>query len=74
MLAVMEGDCDVSAIRETMKNWLEDYNGRAGNHYTVSASLGIFITSETEDLEFEDLLKRADALMYQEKRGKKGTP
>lgn len=74
MLAVMEGDCDVGAIRETMKNWLEDYNDRAGNHYTVSASLGIFITSETEDLEFEDLLKRADALMYQEKRGKKRNP
>lgn len=33
----MEGDCDVGTIRETMKNWLEDYNDRAGKHYTVSA-------------------------------------
>lgn len=71
MLAVMEGDYDIGGIREKMKNWLEEYNSRAGNPYTVSASLGILITNETEDLEFEDLLKRADALMYQEKRRKK---
>lgn len=71
MFAIMEGNYDIGLIRKRMQNWLEDYNGRAGNPYTVSASLGILITNETEELEFEDLLKRADALMYQEKRRKR---
>ncbi|MDE7323514.1 MAG: GGDEF domain-containing protein [Lachnospiraceae bacterium] len=71
MLAVMEGDYEISVIREKMKNWLEDYNSKACNPYTVSASLGILSTDDTEELEFEDLLKRVDALMYQEKRRKK---
>ena len=71
MLAVMEGDYAIGAIREKMKNWLEEYNSRAGNPYTVSASLGILVTSGNEELEFEDLLKSVDALMFQEKRRKK---
>ena len=71
MLAVMEGDYAIGAIREKMKNWLEEYNSRAGNPYTVSASLGMLVTSGNEELEFEDLLKSVDALMYQEKRRKK---
>lgn len=71
MLAVVEGDYDIGGIREKMKTWLRDYNSRSGNPYTVSASLGILSTDDTDGLEFEDLLKRVDELMYQEKRRKK---
>lgn len=71
MLAVVEGDYDIDGIRERMKNWLEHYNSASGNPYTVSASLGILSTDDTDGLEFEELLKRVDELMYQEKRRKK---
>lgn len=70
MLAVIEGDYGISRIRKEMDEFLDDYNSTAGNPYTVSASLGILQTQGTDVQDFEELLKKADELMYREKRRK----
>lgn len=71
MLAVIEKEYDMDIIREELNLFLDSYNSAADNPYMVSASIGILHVSWTEELDFEKLLKRVDALMYQEKHKKK---
>lgn len=71
MIAVIEGDYNTDLIREELNNFLARYNSTSDTPYTVSASLGILHAKGTEGLDFEELLKRVDALMYQEKHKKK---
>lgn len=71
MLAVIEGEYDIERIRGELDQFLDNYNRTADIPYTVSASFGILQIQGKEGLDFEELLKRADALMYQEKSAKK---
>lgn len=69
MFAVVKGKAD-NGIREKINQWLLDYNENSGKPYTISASVGIFTTS-SDDATFEELVRKSDQLMYNEKIAKK---
>ncbi|MCH5200392.1 MAG: GGDEF domain-containing protein [Oscillospiraceae bacterium] len=71
MLAVCRGRVEDSGLRDKAGRYLAEHNAKSGKPYTVSASIGIYHTSENERLTFEELIKRSDGLMYEEKRRRK---
>lgn len=71
MLAAMRGVADEVTIRQAVTAYLDDYNNRSGKPYKVSTSLGIYITKNNERLDIEYLIKKADMLMYTDKKKKK---
>lgn len=71
MLAVMEGDYDIALIRAEVNKFLDAYNSTTNHSYTVSTSLGILQVKGTESMDFEELLKEVDKLMYNDKIRKK---
>lgn len=75
MIAVIEGEC-TEPLRERLNALLEDHSKKSGKPYRVSASLGIYV-SRDESKDFEELMKKADKLMYadkMEKKKKRGMP
>lgn len=71
MMAVYEGKIDEEALRSAMSSQLDGYNSSSGKPYRVSASVGVYICDNLDSIEFDDLVKESDKLMYFEKRNKK---
>ncbi|MCM1578962.1 MAG: diguanylate cyclase, partial [Ruminococcus sp.] len=71
MLGVMIGERNEGDIRKAVDEYLESYNKRAHKRYTVSASIGVYVTEDTDNLDFEELIKKSDKLMYADKTAKK---
>ncbi len=67
LIGILTMDCDAAQIRKEIQDYLNDYNQHSGKPYQVSASIGIY-TSSDETLEI--MFKKADALMYEEKKNK----
>jgi diguanylate cyclase (GGDEF)-like protein/PAS domain S-box-containing protein len=71
--AVFIGEADESetdSMRRRVQQHLDACNAQPDRSYQLSFSIGIVSTSQTESLDIEALLGRADALMYQHKRAK----
>lgn len=71
MLAVIPGDCDEASIRSSMNAFLDARNAEYGKAYEISTSVGIYSSQRPEELDFEELIKDSDKLMYEEKQLKK---
>lgn len=69
MFAVVKGSAD-EEIRQKINGWLCEFNARSGKPYSVSASVGIY-TTDSNDATFEELVRKSDELMYNEKIAKK---
>ncbi len=69
MFAVVKGRVD-DEIRTKINNWLAEFNRKSGKPYKVSASVGIY-TTDSDDADFEMLVRKSDQLMYNEKIAKK---
>lgn len=73
MMAVIIGTPDYEVIRTGVDMNLFEFNQSSGEPYTASASVGIYTTADSSEMTPEALIKRSDALMYEEKRRKKMT-
>lgn len=71
MLAVIKGQADEADIRTKLGAYLNNYNTGSEKPYKVSVSLGIYVTETGESLDVEELIKKADKLMYKDKAQKK---
>lgn len=71
MLAVIAGDCDEAEIRSKLNSFLEARNAEYEKPYEISASVGIYASQNPSELDFEELIKTSDKLMYEEKQMKK---
>ena len=71
MLGVICGEYDCGKLRADINAYLDKYNASSGKPYNVSTSLGIYITGDADSLDFEDLIKKSDKLMYIDKSAKK---
>lgn len=71
MLAVVADECDETSIKERLNNFLEARNSEFGKPYEISASVGIYSYQNPGELDFEELIKTSDKLMYEEKQLKK---
>lgn len=71
--AIESGDCEQAIIKykEKFQKYLDDVNAASGKPYKVSASIGAQSALITEDLSIENIIAKADKLMYTEKSGKK---
>ena len=67
MLAVFNNDLSDDEIYSKFEEFIHEYNSNSDKPYSVSASLGIYRTSPTEVLNFEELIKCSDKLMYENK-------
>lgn len=71
MLAVYpcgEANGNVCAL---LCDYLDRYNAQSGKPYKVAVSMGSYITDKGRRPEFEELVKKADGLMYEEKKRRK---
>ncbi len=71
MLAVIAGSCDEDSIRSRLNSFLEARNSEFGKPYEISASVGIYTSENPGELDFEELIRTSDKLMYEEKQMKK---
>lgn len=71
MLAVVAGDCDENEIRDKLNSFISARNSEYGKPYEISASVGIYASQNPGELDFEELIKTSDKLMYEEKQLKK---
>jgi len=60
-----------SRIETNFKNRLTEINQSLGKPYTISASIGTFITNVTKDMKLFSLIAQADQIMYEQKKRKK---
>ena len=58
------------AMIDQFERYLKRYNDANDNKYTVDASTGFVICDINDDTELEDVLKKADKLMYENKFSK----
>ncbi len=71
MLAVIAGDCDEAEIHNKLNSFISARNSEYGKPYEISASVGIYASQNPGELDFEELIKTSDKLMYEEKQMKK---
>lgn len=71
MMAVIPGVESSIKIKQAIDTYLEEFSETLDRDIIVSASVGIYITSDPEEMTPDILIKLADKLMYEEKRKKK---
>lgn len=71
MFAVCIGINDKEIIKSNLKKYLDNYNQSSGKAYTVSLSIGITYADSSMELCFEEMLRKSDKLMYDEKKKQK---
>lgn len=71
MLAVYPYGEKSGDIRSIFCGYLDRYNDSSGKPYKVAASMGIYVTEKGERPSFEELVKKSDGLMYEEKKRRK---
>ncbi len=67
-LALSSGDSDDELMRARLEGALDAVNMKPDRDYPLSFSAGVLNCAPTEDAHLEELLERADQLMYREKR------
>jgi two-component system, cell cycle response regulator len=70
VLAVGTSESSEAALRAHLKQKIEAVNSQPNRKYPLSFSIGIVPCGAKVQSTVEDLLAKADALMYQDKRGK----
>lgn len=68
IIAVFAGNADNKAIEHRFMQVIENINSSALKPYRISASIGIYTDKNSSQSRFEDLLKKADKLMYMQKQ------
>jgi diguanylate cyclase (GGDEF)-like protein len=59
---------DTTALRARLREHLADFNSRHSNPYLLNVSIGTTIVNIHTDDDIQELIARADAAMYEEKR------
>lgn len=70
LLAALDGNADAT-IRRRLNERLDLVNAQSGRQYQLSISIGVVIANPATPLDRDELLARADELMYQEKQRKR---
>ena len=72
MLAVYFGRLDQDKLREDFERFFDERNAVSGKPYRVSSSIGIYECSGKNEIDFDELIRKSDKLMYFDKARKKG--
>ncbi|MGN1421887.1 MAG: diguanylate cyclase [Oscillospiraceae bacterium] len=71
MLAVYFGTLDEKKLKADFEKFYEERNAASGKPYKISASVGMYECNIMEEINFDELVKRSDKLMYFDKARKK---
>ncbi|MCH5324421.1 MAG: GGDEF domain-containing protein [Eubacterium sp.] len=71
MMAVFKSGPNGGNFQAMLDERLAQFNERSGKPYKAAASVGVYHTDENKKLSFEELIKKSDVLMYEEKRRRK---
>lgn len=71
MLAVCCGKYDKDRLTSAVNSFLDNFNRSSGKPYRVSVSIGINYADSSMELSFEELVRKSDKLMYDEKKKRK---
>lgn len=71
MLAVIKGGYEKAVLRERIDAFLHQHNRMEHTACHVGASLGVLQIRATEMEDFDSLVKKADYLMYEDKKKRK---
>lgn len=72
MLAVYFGRLDQDKLREDFEQFFDERNAVSGKPYRVSSSIGIYECTGKNEIDFDELIRKSDKLMYSDKARKKG--
>lgn len=67
----LASEVSVEAIVERLQRAIASFNPRNGRAYRLCASIGVAASDPSRPSSIEELLKRADGLMYEQKRRRK---
>ena len=67
---IIEPDCDQVALRNRLLDAFDRFNANSDRTYALSASIGMVPVAPADADTIDELLARADELMYEEKKGK----
>lgn len=70
---IVEPDCDQAALRNRLLEAFDRFNEQNDRTYELSASIGLIAVRAADAQTVDELLARADELMYEEKKGKLGS-
>ena len=68
-LAHVHADTDIAALSRRLRNHLQEFNATRERSYILDISIGATLVERPGEEDLEVLLARADAAMYQQKRG-----
>jgi diguanylate cyclase (GGDEF)-like protein len=71
IVAIEPAPCSADMIAQRFQDNIADFNAKHGKPYTLSISVGVVECTPSEVCLIEDMLARADALMYQQKAERK---
>jgi diguanylate cyclase (GGDEF)-like protein len=71
IISMFCGVVDDKTIKSRLKECLDNYNLKSHKPYSVGASIGIYVTDYDKTVNFEDLIKASDSLMYMDKVSRK---
>lgn len=71
MLAFIVGDCKKDMIQDAIVKYIQERNRLNSKPYTVSCSVGVYETWNFYEKSLDEIVKKVDTLMYQEKTEKK---
>lgn len=71
MLAVIPRLVNEADIRGKIQTYLEHMNALLDKPYTIATSLGVYVTKFSSNINFEDLVRESDKLMYIDKMERK---
>ena len=65
MVAILIKPCDPDKLRVSITEYISDFNEKSGKPYKISASVGIFQTTDTD---LDHMFEEADQMMYEVKK------
>jgi diguanylate cyclase (GGDEF)-like protein len=71
VLAIDATEISPEIIMTRLQNQISDHNKKEKRHYKISVSMGIARYDPENPCSLDDLMSRADKLMYKQKRSKK---
>ncbi len=67
LIAFMDNDCDEELIKKAFVSFLDAFNSYSQKPYKAEASIGIYHAKAEDVIDFEELIRESDKLMYKEK-------
>lgn len=74
VLAAIQGENQIPLLENRLHQYLENHNNHSDKEYRVEISMGHVTAGPKQSTRLADLLKQADARMYEQKMRKKSSP